>query len=329
MTKASVVIASRRPALINQAIAPLLDDPATLEIVVVAVASPEVSDAVLAIGDPRIQVVLAPAGNPNTSRQAGVERARGDTVVMLDDDVIARPGLVSGHARHHPTPGLAVFGCMSIPPDRLRGTRRFPARFYANTYEGRVKWWSDRPDLMMTGYWGGNVSMTRADVLRVGLDNPEFPARYLEDNEFGERCRAVGIVGRFDRRIEAAHLYERSVSEWLVEGRRAGAALAIRNPDSHPAIEHLPLPMRRPVLAATFAAATLRLRRLESHLAWTARQIEIFRGAEEVAAGTAAASGLIASVPARGAAAGRPPIVLGSEGLRFTAADARRRSARD
>jgi hypothetical protein len=264
-----------------------------LEIIVVAVASPEVSDAVRAIGDPRIHVAIAPAGNPNTARQVGVERARGDTVVMLDDDVLAGPGLVSGHARHHPTPGLAVFGYMPVPPNRLGGPLRFPARIYANTYQGRVEWWSERPDLAMEGFWGGNVSMTRADVLRVGLENPDFPVRYYEDHDFGERCQAAGIIGRFDRRIQAAHLYERSISEWLVEGRRAGAALAVRNPGSDPGAEHLPVPMRRPVLAATILSAALRLRRAESRLAWEVRQTEIFRGAQEVAAGTAAASGLI------------------------------------
>lgn len=306
MSQVSVVIASRRPALIAKTLAPLLDDPATLEIVVVAVASPGVVDAVRAIRDSRIQVVLAPAGNPNTSRQVGVERAGGETVLMLDDDVLAAPGLVSGHARHHPTPGLAVFGYMPVPPERLRGALRFPARIYANTYEGRVKWWAERPDLAMTGFWGGNVSMTRADVLRVGLENRDFPVRYYEDHDFGERCQAAGIVGRYDRTIAAKHLYERSISEWLVEGRRAGAALAIRYPGTRPGTGHLPPATRRPILAATIAAALLHLRRAESRLAWAVRQIEIFRGAEEVAAGTAVASGLIVALPAASRSAGRP-----------------------
>jgi hypothetical protein len=308
MSQASVVIASRRPALITKAIAPLLDDPATLEVIVVSVASPEVTDAVQAIGDPRIQVVLAPAGNPNTSRQVGVEHARGDTVVMLDDDVLASPGLVSGHARHHPTPGLAVFGYMPVPRDRLRGALHFPARIYAKTYEDRVRWWADRPDLAMTGFWGGNVSMTRADVLRVGLDNPSFPVRYYEDHDFGERCQAAGIVGRFDRRIEARHLYERSISEWLVEGRRAGAALAVRYPGSRPSSSHLPVPMRRPVLGAAIVASLLRLRRAESRLAWAVRQIEIFRGAREVSDGTAVESGLIVGLPGRRLGEVRRPV---------------------
>jgi len=304
MSRASVVIASRRPALIANTIVPLLEDPATLEVVIVAVDNPAVAAAVGATGDPRVQVVAAPAGNPNTARQIGVERARGETVVMLDDDVCAGPGLVGGHARHHPTPGLVVFGYMPIPPDRLRGVLRFPSRLYARNYESRVRWWMEQPELVLTGFWGGNVSMTRTDLLRIGLENPAFPVRYFEDFEFGDRCHADGMVAVFDRRLEATHLYERSISEWLVEGRRVGAARAILEPGVEPGRGHLPPALRPALVAATLAAATLRLRRLEDRLAWAARQIEIFRGGEKVAAGTAVADGLLVGWPAPVAAEG-------------------------
>jgi hypothetical protein len=307
MSQASVVIASRRPALIANTIVPLLEDPATLEVVIVAVDNPAVAAAVRATGDPRVQVVAAPAGNPNTARQIGVERARGETVVMLDDDVCAGPGLVGGHARHHPTPGLVVFGYMPIPPDRLRGVRSFPSRLYARNYESRVRWWTEQPELVLTGFWGGNVSMTRTDLLRIGLENPAFPVRYFEDYEFGDRCHADGMVGIFDRGLEAAHFYERSISEWLVEGRRIGAARAILQPGVEPGPGHLPPALRPALIAGTLAAATLRLRRLEDRLAWAARQIEIFRGGEKVAAGTAVADGLLVGWPPQVVAEGSAP----------------------
>jgi glycosyl transferase family 2 len=295
VTRASVVIASHRPALIANAITPLLADAATLEVVVVAVDSPDVVAAVHRIGDSRIRVETASAGNPNAARQLGVERARGEIVVMLDDDVLPGPGLVNGHVAHHAEPGQIVLGYMPIPAERLRGARRFPARLYACNYEGRVEWWTEQSNRVISGFWGGNVSMTRADTLRVGLENPAFPVRYFEDREFGARCHAAGLVATFDRRLRAAHLYERSISEWLVEGRRQGAARAVLEPGSQPGAGHLPIGMRSGLVAAAVVAGGLRLRRVEGRLARAARQIELFRGAQEVAAGTALDSGLIAA----------------------------------
>lgn len=297
MIQASVIIASQRPALIGRAIASVLDDPATLEVLVVAVEAPEVADAALTVGDRRVRVLSAPVGNPNTARHVGVEHARSDIVVMLDDDVVARRGMVGGHVRHHHGDGLVVFGYMPIPPDCLRGILRFPARLYSRNYEGRVGWWAEHPDLVITGFWGGNVSMTRADVLRVGLENPAFPIRYFEDREFGNRCHAAGMVAKFDRRLEATHMYGRTISEWLIEGRRVGAALKLLYPDREPGAGHLPSALRPALLAATIAAGTLRLRRAEDRLARATRQIEVFRGGREVAAGTAFESGLLVGPP--------------------------------
>lgn len=297
MTQASVVIASRRSGLITKAIASVLQDPATLEVVVVAVEAPEVAAAAAGVGDPRVSVLPAPAGNPNTARHVGVEHARGEIVVMLDDDVLARPGLVGGHVRHHQGDGLVVFGYMPIPSHCLRGILRFPARLYARNYEDRVGWWTEHPELVITGFWGGNVSMTRADVLRIGLENPAFPIRYFEDREFGSRCHAAGLVARFDRRLEATHIYRRAISEWLIEGRRVGAALKLLYPDREPGAGCLPPMLRPALLAATIAAGTLRFGRAEDRLARAARQIEVFRGGQEVVAGTAIESGLLVGAP--------------------------------
>src|SRR4051794_17654841 len=51
--------------------------------------------------DRRLVVVDLPNRGAGPTRQAGIEAATGDVVLLLDDDVIAAPGLAAGHARHH------------------------------------------------------------------------------------------------------------------------------------------------------------------------------------------------------------------------------------
>src|SRR3954454_24236279 len=51
--------------------------------------------------DPPLKVLSRPNRGAGPARQAGIEAATGEVVLLLDDDVIAEPGLVAGHARHH------------------------------------------------------------------------------------------------------------------------------------------------------------------------------------------------------------------------------------
>src|SRR5918992_5917612 len=51
--------------------------------------------------DERIVVLDLPHRGAGPARQAGLGAASSDVVLLLDDDVIASPGLVEGHARHH------------------------------------------------------------------------------------------------------------------------------------------------------------------------------------------------------------------------------------
>src|SRR5438094_10089133 len=48
------------------------------------------------------------------ARQTGVERATGDVVLLIDDDVIPTPGLAEGHLRHHAAERLLVVGYMPV-----------------------------------------------------------------------------------------------------------------------------------------------------------------------------------------------------------------------
>src|SRR5690349_12000823 len=100
----SVVVPTIGRARLAAVVQGALADPATDEIVVVADRDRAAVDAIVsaaAAGDPRVLVVTGPGRGPAAAREVGVEHARGDLVVLLDDDVVPAPGLVTAHRRAH------------------------------------------------------------------------------------------------------------------------------------------------------------------------------------------------------------------------------------
>src|SRR3954451_16196462 len=120
--------------------------------------------------DPRVKALELPNRGAGRARQAGIEAATGDVIVLLDDDVIAEPGLVAGHARHHTAlePKLVV-GYMPNDWEELAPDRRAVGRLYRDAYEHYVERYRRDPDFVLRGLWGGNLSMPREQFLRVRM----------------------------------------------------------------------------------------------------------------------------------------------------------------
>jgi glycosyltransferase involved in cell wall biosynthesis len=213
-------------------LATLLDalEPEGAEIVVVANAcedgSPELLEARAQRSELLKPVSIEQAGQL-LALQTGVELARGEVVLLLDDDVIAEPGLVAGHAAHHAeAQGLVVLGYMPAVLPEPRRPGAYPVDLYAQAYERVCNEYEEDPETILQGLWAGNVSLRRSDALRVGLlpDQPLVEGYgYHEDRDFGLRCAAAGLRGVFDRRLLARHHYERDPASFLRTSRNSGA----------------------------------------------------------------------------------------------------------
>ena len=183
--------------------------------------------------DERLVVLDLPNRGAGPTRQAGIEAASGELIVLLDDDVIAAPGLIAGHARHHHElePKL-VIGYMPNDWRKLPPGRRGIAYIYRRAYEQHCKGFAADPAFVLHGFFGGNVSMPRSEFLRVGIEGLAVE-RGQDDREFGIRCAKAGIRPVFDPSLAAEHLYDRTLPEFRRDCRLQGRSRRLLH-DAHP-----------------------------------------------------------------------------------------------
>jgi glycosyltransferase involved in cell wall biosynthesis len=228
----------RRPAL-PDFIDPLLADPALFELVMAVDGATDGTVEYLEQrrrDDPRLKVLDLPNRGVPPTRQAGVEAATGDVVLLMDDDVIAAPGFVSGHARHHVNgERKLVLGYMPNDWRKLPRGRRGIARIYARAYDGACRRFATEPDHVLLGLWGGNISMRREDFLRVGIETEMSLPRGQDDREFGIRVYRAGVKGEFDPSLRAEHRYDRPLDKFRSDCRIQGGTRKLIH-DLHPDI---------------------------------------------------------------------------------------------
>lgn len=225
-TVSAVMATYRRRDRLPRVLDALLADPDLTELVVVVDGSDDGSLEYLrerARDDPRIIPIWQENSGASRAQQVGVERATGDVLLMFDDDQIAGPGLAGGHARHHlGKERLVVVGY--VPPPAPGPGSTFVEREYAKAYEYDCNRWLQGASVL-DQLWGGNLSIRRADMLRIGWANPAFPHRYHYDWEFGLRCIADGMDAIYDPALSALHEYERTSRDFAAESREQGRAL--------------------------------------------------------------------------------------------------------
>jgi glycosyltransferase involved in cell wall biosynthesis len=227
----SVVIPTHnRGERLAETIAPVLAQPETRELVVVVDGSTDGSAALLeriAREQPRLRPLPIENRGAMAARLAGAVAATGDVILMLDDDVIAEPGLVTGHARAHAGhERRVVLGYMPVAA-RPRRARDFARELYAGEYERTANAWERDPSTILRSLWTGNLSIRRAAYVALADEVEQVVHGYHEDLDFGLRCLEAGFTGAFDRSLRATHAYERDPAGFLRDARSSGMNLPI------------------------------------------------------------------------------------------------------
>jgi glycosyltransferase involved in cell wall biosynthesis len=226
----SIIVATRqRSHLLKPLLDSALSDPGVLEAIVVVDGlddhDSERTLKELSDDHPTLSYLCQDRAGQLQALQRGVSLARGEVVLLLDDDVLPVCNLASGHASwHRDADDLVVVG--SMPVRAIDGGRPGVAsRIYSNSYEKHCQALLDGDAPVLEHLWLGNVSIRRDACAAVGISSDSFQGHYFRDREFGYRLADSGLVGAFDPSLRAVHLHSQTPDAFLRYAQRQGSGL--------------------------------------------------------------------------------------------------------
>jgi GT2 family glycosyltransferase len=142
---------------------------------------------------------------PAAARNMGLRAALAPLALMIGDDILATPGLLSQHlAAHerHPAPGAAVLGLVDWSP--------------ALTVTPFMRWWAEnrfrfgalqsgKAEMHFSFFYTCNISVKREFLLEHGLFDEDFRAAAYEDTELAYRLDQAGLEMHFAPQALAYH----------------------------------------------------------------------------------------------------------------------------
>ena len=181
---------------------------------------------------------------PAVARNAGVALARAPIVLLLDDDILARPGLLREHLdwhRRHPDSRMALLGHVAWSDEvEVSPFMRFIDSSGAQFGYGGIRD-GERVDFRYA--YACNLSLKRELLLRQPFDT-RFPWAAYEDIELGYRLEREGLELYYHQRAAASHYRTVTVPQFLRRTERAGASLRFLH-RIHPELRDLLPPPRR------------------------------------------------------------------------------------
>ncbi|MGA8532482.1 MAG: glycosyltransferase family A protein [Candidatus Tumulicola sp.] len=155
-------------------------------------------------------------------RNAGIERATGERIAFIDDDVLVLPNFVEEHLRSHASHPRAIVRGGAIEVESFDDLP--PPVWSIRNYSGNY-------------FWTTNVSVPLATIRAIGGFDESFSEYGWEDVEVGLRLRRNGVRGVFNPKALAYHYKPRPRSgsvETMLRQARAQARTAVHLAKLHP-----------------------------------------------------------------------------------------------
>jgi glycosyltransferase involved in cell wall biosynthesis len=161
----------------------------------------------------RLQWFTQANRGPAAARNAGIQKAGGEFIVFIDDDVVPEPQLLGEHARSHHEAGqdVVVFGPMLTPEGfAMAPWVRWEQEMLMKGYRALLR--GDWPATARQ-FYTGNASLRRSHLLAAGGFDEGL--RRAEDVELAYRLADRGLDFVFNMQAAGMHFAERSFRSWL------------------------------------------------------------------------------------------------------------------
>lgn len=203
-----------------------------------------------------LRVIEQPHRGRAAACNAGLALARGEVVIVLDDDMEAGFELIERHRRHHSgNSRVCVLGAVPVRVSR-RGSRA--ARHVAARFDSHLRNISQPGHVFVArDFYSGNTSLSTETLRSLGGFDTSFEVYGNEDVELGIRLRAAGVEIRYDPSALAIQHYDKHLRE-LARDTLAKGMSTVQLARAHPeAFDDLRLAQPRDGSRAWLAARTI------------------------------------------------------------------------
>jgi GT2 family glycosyltransferase len=181
-----------------------------------------------------LRVVTGPRRGRAGACNVAIERATGDVLVILDDDMEPAPGCLGRHRSHHASDArVCVMGGVPIRAD---GGSSSATRYMAWKFDRHLaKLAQPGHEFALRDFYSGNTSLRRDVLADVGGYDEAYTLYGNEDLELSLRLRSAGVQLVYDGDALAYQHYEKDLQGLVrdtVEKGKTAVLLARMYPDA-------------------------------------------------------------------------------------------------